>query len=154
MNSAAEGLFGRFVTSYNRLHSIADDADFVRNQVGAAYPDFPLVGAWISHPLANPVATNCAETSVPSANQRAGAWYVKPTGEHIHAYFKCVLCIRIRHACGRCCYESHIHARRSTDGHAGQHDFNLRRQFLLPLYVTLFPHHALTSFLSEGQAPT
>lgn len=31
--------------SYNRLHSIADDADFVRNHVGAAYPDFPLVGA-------------------------------------------------------------------------------------------------------------
>lgn len=32
------------ISSYNRLHSIAADADFVRNQVGAAYPDFPLVG--------------------------------------------------------------------------------------------------------------
>jgi hypothetical protein len=34
--------------SYNRLHSIADDADFVRNEVGAAYPDFPLVGTSVS----------------------------------------------------------------------------------------------------------
>lgn len=74
--------------TYNRLHSIADDADFVRNEVGAAYPDFPLV-----------------------ANQRAGAWYVKPTAEHIHAYFK------------------------STDGHAGQHDFNLRRANLILLPI-------------------
>ncbi|GAA5981442.1 hypothetical protein JCM10908_004110 [Rhodotorula pacifica] len=74
--------------TYNRLHSISDDADFVKNEVGAAYPDFPLV-----------------------ANQRAGAWYVKPTGEHIHAYFK------------------------STDGHAGQHDFNLRRANLILLPI-------------------
>ncbi|GAA5878194.1 hypothetical protein JCM3774_005838 [Rhodotorula dairenensis] len=76
--------------TYNRLHSIAHDADFVRTQVGAAaYPDFPLV-----------------------ANQRAGAWYVKPSGgHHIHAYFK------------------------STDGHAGQHDFNLRRANLILLPV-------------------
>ncbi|KWU46929.1 initiator tRNA phosphoribosyl transferase [Rhodotorula sp. JG-1b] len=74
--------------TYNRLHSIADDADFVRNEVGAAYADFPLV-----------------------ANQRAGAWYVKPTREHIHAYFK------------------------STDGHAGQHDFNLRRANLILLPI-------------------
>ncbi|GAA6015069.1 hypothetical protein JCM8202_004870 [Rhodotorula sphaerocarpa] len=74
--------------TYNRLHSIAADADFVRNQVGAAYPDFPLV-----------------------ANQRAGAWYVKPDGDFVPCYFK------------------------STDGHAGQHDFNLRRAnlILLPL---------------------
>lgn len=38
------------------------------------------------------------------ANQRAGSWYVKPRGETAHAYFK------------------------STDGHAGQHNFNLRRE--------------------------
>ena len=38
----------RRLRSYNRLHSIADDADFVRNEVGAAYPDFPLVGANVS----------------------------------------------------------------------------------------------------------
>ncbi|BGO96539.1 tRNA A64-2'-O-ribosylphosphate transferase [Rhodotorula toruloides] len=42
---------------------------------------------------------------------RAGAWYVKPSGEQAHAYFK------------------------STDGHAGEHNFNLRRAnlALLPL---------------------
>ncbi|ORY69292.1 tRNA A64-2'-O-ribosylphosphate transferase [Leucosporidium creatinivorum] len=74
--------------TYNRLHSIFEDSQFVDEQVAAAYPDFPVV-----------------------ANQRAGSWYVKPRGETAHAYFK------------------------STDGHAGQHNFNLRRANLglLPL---------------------
>ncbi|BGP28754.1 tRNA A64-2'-O-ribosylphosphate transferase [Rhodotorula toruloides] len=74
--------------TYNRLHSLAHDATWVHSEVAAAYPDFPLV-----------------------ANQRAGAWYVKPSPEEAHAYFK------------------------STDGHAGEHNFNLRRAnlALLPL---------------------
>ncbi|GAA5897448.1 hypothetical protein JCM6882_001889 [Rhodosporidiobolus microsporus] len=79
---------GQLRDSYNRLHSIALDADFVHDQVAPAYPDFPVV-----------------------ANQRAGAWYVKPSDEKAHAYFK------------------------STDGHANEHNFNLRRAnlALLPL---------------------
>ncbi|SCZ90418.1 BZ3500_MvSof-1268-A1-R1_Chr1-3g01977 [Microbotryum saponariae] len=70
--------------TYNRLHSISEDAAFVSEQVKAAFPDFPIV-----------------------PNQRAGAWYVKPVPGEVrpHAYFK------------------------STDGHAGQHDFNLRSDF-------------------------
>ncbi|GAA6032014.1 hypothetical protein JCM8097_003388 [Rhodosporidiobolus ruineniae] len=75
--------------SYNRLHSIAYDADFVHDVVARAYPDFPVV-----------------------ANQRAGAWYVDPEkDEKAYAYFK------------------------STDGHANEHNFNLRRAnlALLPL---------------------
>jgi len=28
---------------------------------------------------------------VHAANQRAGAWYVKPSDEKAHAYFKCAL---------------------------------------------------------------
>lgn len=53
--------------SYNRLHSIADDADFVRNEVGAAYPDFPLVGA-----IALVMITVCINSSDsgPFAHQR------------------------------------------------------------------------------------
>ncbi|GAA5844979.1 hypothetical protein JCM11251_003170 [Rhodosporidiobolus azoricus] len=79
---------GQLRDTYNRLHSIADDANFVHEQVAPAYPDFPVV-----------------------ANQRAGAWYVKPSDEKAHAYFK------------------------STDGHANEHNFNLRRAnlALLPL---------------------
>ncbi|KAM0755461.1 initiator tRNA phosphoribosyl transferase [Meredithblackwellia eburnea MCA 4105] len=80
--------------TFNRLHSIAEDADFIDRQVRTCFPDFPVV-----------------------ANQRAGAWYVKPSDEQAqgtgatHAYFK------------------------STDGHIGVHDFNLRRSnlALLPL---------------------
>ncbi|GAA5924611.1 hypothetical protein JCM1841_003441 [Sporobolomyces salmonicolor] len=74
--------------TYNRLHSIAADADFVEDDVARAYPDFPVI-----------------------ANQRAGAWYVKPSDDHAHAYFK------------------------STDGHTNEHHFNLRRAnlALLPL---------------------
>ncbi|GAA5969139.1 hypothetical protein JCM11641_007481 [Rhodosporidiobolus odoratus] len=74
--------------TYNRLHSIEHDADFVHDEVAPAFPDFPVV-----------------------ANQRAGAWYVKPEEEKAHAYFK------------------------STDGHTGEHSFNLRRAnlALLPL---------------------
>ncbi|GAA6006658.1 hypothetical protein JCM10207_005009 [Rhodosporidiobolus poonsookiae] len=74
--------------TYNRLHSISHDANFVHDQVAPAFPDFPLV-----------------------ANQRAGAWYVKASDEKAHAYFK------------------------STDGHANEHNFNLRRAnlALLPL---------------------
>ncbi|SGY34473.1 BQ5605_C002g01637 [Microbotryum silenes-dioicae] len=72
--------------TYNRLHSISEDAAFVSEQVKAAFPDFPIV-----------------------PNQRAGAWYVKPVPGEVrpHAYFK------------------------STDGHAGQHDFNLRTNLSL-----------------------
>ncbi|BGP36497.1 tRNA A64-2'-O-ribosylphosphate transferase [Rhodotorula kratochvilovae] len=79
---------GQLRDTYNRLHSIASDADFVHEEVARAYPDFPVV-----------------------ANQRAGAWYVKPSDEKAHAYFK------------------------STDGHANEHNFNLRRAnlALLPL---------------------
>ncbi|GAA5945048.1 hypothetical protein JCM3775_004269 [Rhodotorula graminis] len=74
--------------TFNRLHSIAHDADFIHEQVAQAFPDFPVV-----------------------ANQRAGAWYVKPSDAKAHAYFK------------------------STDGHANEHNFNLRRAnlALLPL---------------------
>ncbi|KAL8286188.1 hypothetical protein RQP46_004676 [Phenoliferia psychrophenolica] len=76
--------------TFNRLHSIAEDAEFVDTDVRRAFPDFPVV-----------------------ANQRAGAWYVKPrpTDDAPRAYFK------------------------STDGHIGVHDFNLRRSnlSLLPL---------------------
>lgn len=74
--------------TYNRLHSIDEDAAFVDKDVRRAFPDFPVV-----------------------ANQRAGAWYVKPGHETARAYFK------------------------STDGHIGVHDFNLRRSnlALLPL---------------------
>ncbi|GAA5866393.1 hypothetical protein JCM1840_001300 [Sporobolomyces johnsonii] len=77
--------------TYNRLHSIAADADFVEDDVARAYPDFPVI-----------------------ANQRAGAWYVKPSDDHAHAYFKIVS---------------------STDGHTNEHHFNLRRAnlALLPL---------------------
>ncbi|GAA6056027.1 hypothetical protein JCM3770_002148 [Rhodotorula araucariae] len=79
---------GQLRDTYNRLHSIASDADFVHEDVARAFPDFPVV-----------------------ANQRAGAWYVKPSDEKTHAYFK------------------------STDGHANEHNFNLRRAnlALLPL---------------------
>ncbi|KAL7340901.1 tRNA A64-2'-O-ribosylphosphate transferase [Rhodotorula toruloides] len=78
---------GQLRDTYNRLHSLAHDAAWVHSEVAAAYPDFPLV-----------------------ANQRAGAWYVKPSPEEAHAYFK------------------------STDGHAGEHNFNLRPNLaLLPL---------------------
>ncbi|BGP21574.1 tRNA A64-2'-O-ribosylphosphate transferase [Rhodotorula toruloides] len=79
---------GQLRDTYNRLHSLTHDAAWILSKVAPAYPDFPLV-----------------------ANQRAGAWYVKPEGEHTHAYFK------------------------STDGHAGEHNFNLRRAnlALLPL---------------------
>ncbi|KAM0793437.1 hypothetical protein ACM66B_000882 [Microbotryomycetes sp. NB124-2] len=66
--------------TFNRLHSILEDAAFVERQVADCFPDFPLV-----------------------PNQRAGAWYVRPTPDEHFAYFK------------------------STDGHAGEHDFNLRR---------------------------
>ncbi|GAA5903324.1 hypothetical protein JCM8208_002274 [Rhodotorula glutinis] len=74
--------------TFNRLHSIAHDAEFIHEEVAQAFPDFPVV-----------------------ANQRAGAWYVKPSDEKAHAYFK------------------------STDGHANEHNFNLRRAnlALLPL---------------------
>ncbi|GAA5842434.1 hypothetical protein JCM5353_006772 [Sporobolomyces roseus] len=79
---------GQLRNTYNRLHSLAADAEFVRDEVARAYPDFPVI-----------------------PNQRAGAWYVKPTTETPHAYFK------------------------STDGHANEHNFNLRRVnlALLPL---------------------
>ncbi|GAA5997372.1 tRNA A64-2'-O-ribosylphosphate transferase [Rhodotorula paludigena] len=79
---------GQLRDTYNRLHSIAHDAAFIHDEVAQAYPDFPVV-----------------------ANQRAGAWYVKPSDEKAHAYFK------------------------STDGHANEHNFNLRRAnlALLPL---------------------
>ncbi|BGP12529.1 hypothetical protein JCM10213_007627 [Rhodosporidiobolus nylandii] len=83
-----KGVRSQLRDTYNRLHSISHDADFVHNEVAPAFPDFPVV-----------------------ANQRAGAWYVKPSDEKAHAYFK------------------------STDGHAGEHHFNLRRAnlVLLPL---------------------
>ncbi|GAA6059869.1 hypothetical protein JCM10212_007074 [Sporobolomyces blumeae] len=79
---------GQLRDTYNRLHSIAADAEFIEDEVARAFPDFPLI-----------------------ANQRAGAWYVKPSVNHAHAYFK------------------------STDGHANEHNFNLRRAnlSLLPL---------------------
>ncbi|GAA6011828.1 hypothetical protein JCM11491_000764 [Sporobolomyces phaffii] len=79
---------GQLRDTYNRLHSIAADAEFVEDQISRAYPDFPVI-----------------------PNQRAGAWYVKPTETTPHAYFK------------------------STDGHTNEHNFNLRRAnlALLPL---------------------
>ncbi|KAI5479778.1 tRNA A64-2'-O-ribosylphosphate transferase [Pseudohyphozyma bogoriensis] len=76
--------------TYNRLHSIAEDAAFISDDVRPAFPDFPII-----------------------ANQRAGAWYVDSSGSEKmpHAYFK------------------------STDGHIGVHDFNLRRANLILLPV-------------------
>lgn len=73
----------------------------------SAFPDFPVVGTAC---LACPPATIGLTLCIP-ANQRAGAWYVKPGHETARAYFK------------------------STDGHIGVHDFNLRRSnlALLPL---------------------
>ncbi|KAK4057607.1 tRNA A64-2'-O-ribosylphosphate transferase [Microbotryomycetes sp. JL221] len=66
--------------TFNRLHSILEDATFIERSVAPAFPYFPLI-----------------------ANQRAGAWYVRPKPESHYAYFK------------------------STDGHTGEHNFNLRR---------------------------
>ncbi|GAA5909073.1 tRNA A64-2'-O-ribosylphosphate transferase [Sporobolomyces salmoneus] len=79
---------GQLRDTYNRLHSIAADAEFISDEVSTAYPDFPVI-----------------------PNQRAGAWYVKPTEETPRAYFK------------------------STDGHTNEHDFNLRRVNLILLPV-------------------
>ncbi|GAA5923404.1 tRNA A64-2'-O-ribosylphosphate transferase [Sporobolomyces koalae] len=79
---------GQLRDTYNRLHSIAEDADFIYHEVSRAYPDFPAI-----------------------PNQRAGAWYVKPTEKTPHAYFK------------------------STDGHTNEHNFNLRRANLALLPV-------------------
>ncbi|GAA5992732.1 hypothetical protein JCM5350_004294 [Sporobolomyces pararoseus] len=71
---------GQLRDTYNRLHSIAADSDFIQDEVCRAYPDFPAI-----------------------PNQRAGAWYVKPTEKTPFAYFK------------------------STDGHTNEHNFNMRR---------------------------
>lgn len=49
---------------YNRLHSIAHDAEFV-DTVKLAFPSFPVV-----------------------ANQRCGAWYLPRQEDDIYAYFK------------------------------------------------------------------
>ncbi|CEQ38706.1 SPOSA6832_00140 [Sporobolomyces salmonicolor] len=94
--------------TYNRLHSIAADADFVEDDVARAYPDFPVIVTDYS-PFIGP------------ANQRAGAWYVKPSDDHAHAYFKTPDLMN--------CTD------RSTDGHTNEHHFNLRRAnlALLPL---------------------
>ncbi|KAI7848124.1 tRNA A64-2'-O-ribosylphosphate transferase [Circinella umbellata] len=64
----------------NRLRSIQEDADFVK-EISSLFPRLPLV-----------------------ANERCGSWYIDPTERQVHSvYFK------------------------STDGHMGQWDFNLRR---------------------------
>lgn len=72
---------------FNRLHSIAHDAEFVET-VKSTF-SFPVV-----------------------ANQRCGAWYVRPEDD-IYAYFK------------------------STDGHIGVHKFSMRRANLALLPVIL-----------------
>ncbi|TDL23114.1 initiator tRNA phosphoribosyl transferase [Rickenella mellea] len=74
--------------TYNRIHSIAEDAEFV-SRVRQAYSSYPMI-----------------------ANLRCGSWYTDPSTAHPDpAYFK------------------------STDGHFGNWDFNLRRPnlHLLPL---------------------
>lgn len=86
--------------SYNRLQSISEDADFVAT-VQTAFPDLPVV-----------------------ANQRAGAWYVKPDiAEDIRAYFK------------------------STDGHIGVHDYNVRRSNLSLVPLILQRNGCVSSLL-------
>ncbi|KAI9247487.1 tRNA A64-2'-O-ribosylphosphate transferase [Phascolomyces articulosus] len=67
----------------NRLRSIQEDADFVK-EISSLFPKLPLV-----------------------ANERCGSWYIDPTERQVYSvYFK------------------------STDGHMGQWDFNLRRSNL------------------------
>lgn len=59
---------------YNRLHSIAEDIEFVKS-VRAAYPHLPVLREWSSltlHSLQNRMLTSR------SANQRCGLWYVDP----------------------------------------------------------------------------
>ncbi|KAK4698712.1 tRNA A64-2'-O-ribosylphosphate transferase, partial [Phenoliferia sp. Uapishka_3] len=98
--------------TYNRLHSISEDADWVDNDVRRAFPDFPIIR---NHGSGDQRSweVDADELGV-LANQRAGAWYVKPSeqpSDTPRAYFK------------------------STDGHIGVHDFSLRRSnlSLLPL---------------------
>ncbi|SCV68467.1 BQ2448_588 [Microbotryum intermedium] len=96
--------------TYNRLHSISEDAAFVSEQVKAAFPDFPVIREQAIQRLSPiTIVLTHAWGFCPAANQRAGAWYVKPDPGEVrpHAYFK------------------------STDGHAGQHDFNLRSNYIL-----------------------
>ncbi|KAI9490517.1 tRNA A64-2'-O-ribosylphosphate transferase [Zychaea mexicana] len=67
----------------NRLRSIQEDADFVK-EIACLFPKLPLV-----------------------ANERCGSWYIDPTERKVYSvYYK------------------------STDGHMGQWDFNLRRSNL------------------------
>ena len=62
-----------------------------------------------------------------AANQRAGAWYVKPSDEKAHAYFKCALPPPSSRLSFVATDSSHL-GNRSTDGHANEHNFNLRRE--------------------------
>lgn len=62
-NLAPEAEIGKI--RYNRLHSIAEDAAFVSDEVRPAYPHYPVV-----------------------PNQRCGAWYVAPELDEHYAYFK------------------------------------------------------------------
>jgi len=144
---AYTGAFRRVLgCSYNRIHSIGEDAQFVATRVRSAYPALPIVGQsplrWLRLDLPSRTSSWCPRLTPQScpANQRAGAWYVKTnqntpagTSAEEYAYFK------------------------STDGHIGQPAFNLRRAnlVLLPLInhnkgsAPLFPPSDPSACFSE-----
>ncbi|KAJ1675177.1 tRNA A64-2'-O-ribosylphosphate transferase [Spiromyces aspiralis] len=101
---------------YNRLKSIEEDSAFV-SEVSAAFPDYPVIGKDMTPVCKNAHESAARVNTLPhlgsiesvlelsaTANERCGRWYINPKKTFATSvYFK------------------------STDGHHGAWNFNLRR---------------------------